>query len=203
VASRRPGHRATDGDARVCVAQIGAPHGVRGEVHLRAFTEDAMSVARYGPLEAEDRSRSFEIAALRPGRNGLVARLAGIDDRDAAARLTNVALYVPRSRLPAIADQDTYYHVDLIGLAAVGPDGTPLGTVCAIHQFGAGDLLEMEPEAGRKSGPTIVVPFTRAAVPVVDVAAGKVVVDMSMLADPDAAGRLQQALPEPSPRRRR
>jgi len=161
-------------DDRVCVAQIGAPHGIRGDVKLHAFTEDPMAVTRYGPLEAEDRLRRFEILAVRPAKGGLVARFAGIEDRDAAQRIGNVRLFVPRERLPALNDDETFYHADLIGLAAFGPDGAELGTVAAVHDFGAGDLLELK----RGSGPSALVPFTKVHVPVVDVASRRVIVDM-------------------------
>jgi 16S rRNA processing protein RimM len=156
---------------RVCIAQIGAPHGVRGEVRLRAFTEDPLSVKRYGPLEAED-GRRFEIEAVRPAKDMLVARLKGVSDRDAAERLTNLRLYVARDRLPQPADGE-FYHADLIGLAATTADGARFGTVKAVHNFGAGDLLEIEPATG---GPTVMLPFTEVAVPVVDIAGGRLVV---------------------------
>ena len=156
---------------RVCIAQIGAAHGVRGEVRLRAFTEDPLSVRRYGPLETED-GRRFEIEAVRPAKDILVARLKGIADREAAERLTNLLLYASRDRLPKPAD-DEFYYADLIGLAATAPDGAPFGTVKAVHNFGAGDLLEIEPAAG---GQTVMLPFTEAAVPVVDIAGRRVVV---------------------------
>jgi 16S rRNA processing protein RimM len=156
---------------RVCVAQIGAPHGVRGEVRLWTYTEDPMAITRYGPLEAEDGSRKFDIAALRPAKGHLVARLRGVDDRDAAERLTNIKLFVARERLPAPAD-DEFYHVDLVGLAAVGADGSNLGSVVAVHDFGAGILLEIQPQHGA----SMLLPFTMAAVPTVDIAGGKVVI---------------------------
>lgn len=158
--------------ARVCIAQIGAAHGVRGEVRLRAFTEDPLSVRRYGPLEAED-GRRFEIEAVRPAKDMLVARLKGVSDRAAAERLTNLRLYVARHRLPKPADGE-FYHADLVGLAATTADGAPFGTVKAVHNFGAGDLLEIEPAAG---GPTVMLPFTEAAVPSVDLAGRRVVVE--------------------------
>lgn len=155
----------------MCVAQVGAPHGLDGEVRLNAFTQDPLAVGRYGALEAEDRSRRLEIISLRPSTRGPIARFAGIADRDAAARLTAMRLYVPRARLPDPEDNDTFYHVDLLGLTVVGTDGSPIGTVCAVHDFGAGDLLEVKPAAG----PSVMVPFTKAAVPVVDLAAARLV----------------------------
>jgi len=156
---------------RVCVAQIGAPHGVRGEVRLRSFTEDPMAVARYGPLESEDGSRSFEIESIRPAKGHLVARLRGVNDRDAAKRLTGTELFVPRERLPA-PKEDEFYHADLIGLAAVDGDGNQLGTIVAVHNFGAGDILEIQPAVGA----AMLLPFTQAIVPTVDIKRGRVVV---------------------------
>ena len=158
---------------RICVAQIGGAHGIRGEVKLWSFTEDPMAVANYGPLETEDGTRRFEIETARPGKDFLVARLKGIGDRDAAASLRNTDLFVPRDRLPPIEDADTYYHADLIGLAAVGEDGVALGTVSAIHNFGAGDLIEIAPAGG---GEPLLMPFTEITVPKIDMAARRIVV---------------------------
>ena len=138
---------------------------------MHAFTEDPLAVGRYGALEGEDRSRQFEIIALRRSKRGLIARFAGINDRDAAARLSSVRLYVPRARLPDPEDADTFYHVDLLGLTVVGSDDVPIGTVCAVHDFGAGDLLEVQPQGG----PSLMVPFTKATVPIVDLAAARLV----------------------------
>jgi 16S rRNA processing protein RimM len=158
---------------RVCIAQIGAPHGVRGEVRLWTFTEDPMAVAGYGPLESEDGSRRFILQAVRPAKGHLVARLHGVDDRSAAERLRNAKLYVARDRLPP-TDAETFYHADLIGLTAVDQDGAAFGTVLALHNFGAGDLLEIRRAEG---GATVLLPFTKVAVPTVDVAGGRVVVN--------------------------
>ena len=158
--------------ARVCVAQIGGAHGIRGEVKLKSFTADPMAVKDYGPLTSEDGSASFEIEALRPAKGHLVARFRGVSDRDAAERLVHLRLFVPRERLPPPA-ADEFYHVDLIGLMAVTPDGTDIGTVAAVHDFGAGDILELQPRSG---GTTIMVPFTEAFVPRVDLAAGRITV---------------------------
>jgi 16S rRNA processing protein RimM len=159
--------------ARVLIAQIGAAHGVRGEVRLKAFTEDPMSVARYGALETEDGQRRFEIEAARPAKDMLIARLKGVSDRNAAEALTNLKLYVARDRLPEPAG-DEFYYADLVGLAATTADGTAFGTVKAVHNFGAGDLLEIEPAAG---GATVLLPFTATTVPVVDIAGRRLVVE--------------------------
>lgn len=157
---------------RVCVARIGAAHGTRGEVRLWSFTADPLAIADYGPLESADGAR-FEIAALRPGKGFFIARLKGISDRSAAERLNNVELYVPRERLPEPDAAEEYYHADLIGLSAVDARGTALGTVVAVQNFGAGDLIEVLPSGG---GETVLLPFTEAVVPVVDVAGGRLVV---------------------------
>src|SRR5438876_11788410 len=118
---------------RVCVGRIGAAHGTRGEVKLWSFTADPMAIADYGALATEDGARSFTIEALRPGKDFLVARLAGIADRTAAEELANLDLYVARARLPQPMDADEFYHADLIGLAAVDQDGRELATVVAVH----------------------------------------------------------------------
>jgi 16S rRNA processing protein RimM len=158
---------------RVCVAEIGAAHGIAGEVRLRAFTAEPLAIAQYGMLHAED-GRGFTIEKVRPAKDCLIARLAGVTDRTAAERLRNLRLYLPRERLPAIEEPETYYHADLVGLLVVGPDGAALGSVSAMQNFGAGDLLEVKPAAG---GPTVLLPFTQDVVPVVDVAGGRVVVN--------------------------
>jgi 16S rRNA processing protein RimM len=157
---------------RICVAQIGAAHGIRGEVRLRSFTQDPTAITAYGPLESEDGARRFTVEALRPAKDHFVARLAGVADRDAAEKLVNIKLYVSRDRLPP-AEDDEFYHADLVGLLAVTPDGAALGRVTAILNFGAGELVEIKPEGG---GEPLMVPFTDAAVPQIDLAAGRMVV---------------------------
>jgi 16S rRNA processing protein RimM len=161
---------------RICVAQIEGAHGLRGEVKVKSFTADPLAVKNYGPLQSEDGAASFDIETVRPGREyakgHLIARLRGVPDRDAAERLRNVRLFVPRERLPP-AGTDEFYHADLIGLVAVTADGAKVGTVVAIHDFGAGDILELTPSTG--SG-TLMLPFTEAFVPKVDIAAQRIVV---------------------------
>jgi 16S rRNA processing protein RimM len=160
------------GGARICLGQIGAAHGVRGEVRLRSFTTDPEAIGRYGPLETED-GRIVHIESLRHARDHFVARLAGVTDRTAAERLTNAKLYVLRERLPVPDLPDEFYHADLIGLAVVDHAEEKLGTVVAIHNFGAGDLIEVRPSDG---GTTRMLPFDEATVPVVDLAAGRLVI---------------------------
>ena len=159
--------------ARICVARIGAAHGVRGEVKLWSFTEDPAAVAHYGPLETQDGTRCFEIEALRAAKDHFVARIAGVNDRDAAEKLRNIELYIPRARLPKIEEADTFYHADLVGLDAITPDGARVGTVHALHNFGAGDIIEIAPAEG---GDPLMLPFNETTVPKIDVAARQVVV---------------------------
>jgi 16S rRNA processing protein RimM len=146
---------------------------VRGEVRLWPFTQDPLAVASYGPLQSEDGTRTVEIESVREGKDHLIARLKGVTDRSAAEALRNVDLYVPRERLPQIDEEDTYYHSDLIGLDAVREDGTQIGTVPAIHNFGAGDVIEIVPLG---SGETLMLPFTQSTVPRVDLAARQIVI---------------------------
>jgi 16S rRNA processing protein RimM len=182
-----------DAKHRVCVARIGAAHGTRGEVRLWPFTADPEAVGRYGALETADGSRLLQIEALRPGKDFFVARFKDITDRSAAERLRNVDLYVPRERLPAPA-ADEFYHADMIGLRAEDTAGTLLGTVIAIHNFGAGDLLEIAPPPAASqdlaSRDTILVPFTVATVPEVSIPTGRIVIDAPAgLLEPAAASR--------------
>jgi 16S rRNA processing protein RimM len=155
----------------ICIARIGAAHGVRGAVKLWTFTEDPLAVRAYGPLMTKDGARSFEVASAREAKGHLVATLKGVGSREDAERLNGIELYVAREKLPA-TDQDEYYHADLIGLAAVTPANASLGRVVAIHNFGAGDIIEIAPP----HGPTMLLPFTNAVVPTVDLAAGRVVI---------------------------
>lgn len=159
---------------RVLIARIGAPHGIRGEVRLFAFGEDPGALLDYALTDASG-ARAFRITTLRAAKDHFVARLKGVDDRTAAEAFTNTDLYVSRDALPPAEDEDTFYHADLIGLAVEDPSGARLGTVTGMFDFGAGDILEYAPQDG---GKTQLVPFTKAVVPVVDIAARRLVVDM-------------------------
>ena len=176
------GKRADAQDApegKVLVARFGAAHGVRGKIKLWSFTQDPLAVADYGPLETAD-GRTLEIEHLRPAKDFLIARVAGVSDRTAAEALRNLELYVARDRLPPIEEEATWYISDLIGLAAQTPDGAPVGKVAAVHNFGAGDLLELTVADG---GQSVMLPFTADTVPEVDVTAGRVVVVLPKEAD--------------------
>jgi 16S rRNA processing protein RimM len=164
---------------RICVARIGAPHGVRGEVKVWPFTAEPLAIADYGPLETEDGSARFEIETLRAAKDHLVARLKGVADRDTAERLTNTDLFVRRDRLPPPDAKDEFYHADLIGAVVVDANGRECGSVAAIHNFGAGDLIEITPIGG---GATVLLPFSEAAVPIIDIAARRIVVDAEAFA---------------------
>ena len=159
--------------APICVARIGAAHGVRGAVKLWTFTEDPFAVKDYGPLMTKDGARQFEVTHVREAKDHLVATLKGIATRDDAERLNGVELYIARENLPE-TDEDEYYHADLIGLAAVNAANEPLGHVIAIHNFGAGDIIEIAPAKGA----TMLLPFTNAVVPTVDLAGGRVVIEL-------------------------
>src|SRR5580698_5546329 len=157
--------------AKICIARIGAAHGVRGAVKLWTFTEDPLAVLEYGSLATKDGARSFEVATAREAKGHLVATLKGVATREDAERLNGIELYIARDQLPD-TDDDEYYHADLIGLAAVDAAGEPMGRVIAIHNFGAGDIIEIAPPHGA----TLLLPFTNAVVPTVDLAGGRVVI---------------------------
>lgn len=158
---------------RVCVGAIAGAFGVRGEVRLKSFTSQPSDIAAYSPLWTEDGARSFTVRLTRPVTGGLGARLSGVDTREAAEALKGVTLWADREKLPSLPD-DEFYHADLIGLAVYDTGGAPLGKVRAIYDHGAGDILEIF-GPGRKK--TLLLPFTRAAVPTVDLAAGRIVAD--------------------------
>ena len=159
--------------SQICVARIGAAHGVRGAVKLWTFTEDPLAVKAYGPLVTKDGARQFEVTHAREAKGHLVATLKGIATREEAERLNGIELYIARDKLPA-TDENEYYHADLIGLDAVNAANEPLGRVIAIHNFGAGDIIEIAPAHGA----TMLLPFTNAVVPSVDLAGGRVIIEL-------------------------
>ncbi|WP_028348469.1 ribosome maturation factor RimM [Bradyrhizobium murdochi] len=171
--------------SHICVARIGAAHGVRGAVKLWTFTEDPLAVKNYGPLMTKDGVRQFEVTHVREAKDHLVATLKGIATREDAERLNGLELYVARDKLPE-TDEGEYYHADLIGLAAVNAAGEPLGRVIAIHNFGAGDIIEIAPPQGT----TMLLPFTNAVVPTVDLASGRVVIELPQEIEGDDAPTL-------------
>ena len=159
---------------RILLGRIAGAHGIRGEVIIHAYTATPESIGAYSPLSDADGRRMFAVVSARVTQKGVVARLEGVTDRNAAEALKGVELYVDRERLPATR-ADEFYHADLVGLAAVEPSGEALGTIVAVHNFGAGDLLEIRLAA---TGKTELIPFTDQVVPDVDIAAGRAVVVM-------------------------
>jgi 16S rRNA processing protein RimM len=159
---------------RVCVAKIGAAHGLRGEVRLQVFTQDPDAIIGFGELTSEDGTKNFRVASLRPAKGHFVAKLRDVNDRNASELLTNIELYVTRDKLPTIEDDGEFYHADLIGLRVEDKAGKNYGVVIAVRNYGASDLIEVA-EPPKKSGTLI--PFIDQFVPEVDVEAGRVVIE--------------------------
>ena len=159
---------------RICVGAIAGSFGVQGEVRLKSFCADPTAIADYGPLFTEDGAQSYQIKLTRAVAGGLGARITGVATKEQADALRGVSLYVDRAKLPNLPD-DEFYHTDLIGLAAHDTGGVLIGTVQAVHNHGAGDLLEI---AGAGLKTSLLLPFTRAIVPTVDLAAKRIVVDL-------------------------
>ena len=159
---------------RICVGAIAGSFGVQGEVRLKSFCSDPEAIADYGLLYSEDGTKSFKVKLTRPVAGGLGARISGVDTKEQADALKGVSLYVDRAKLPSLPD-DEFYHADLIGLEVRDTGGVLLGRVTAVHNHGAGDLLEI---AGPGLKSALLLPFTLAAVPTVNLAAGRVVIDL-------------------------
>ena len=153
----------------ILVGQVGGGFGVRGEVRITAFTADPMALLAYGPLLRADGSVGLTLTAARPDKNGVVGRAREIATKEQADALRGLKLHVPRDRFPAPEDEDEFYLADLIGLQARDADDAVIGTVKAIQNFGASDMLEIAPAEG---GPTWYLPFTREAAPEVRLAEG-------------------------------
>lgn len=160
---------ATNGNL-VQMGVIGAPHGVAGEVRVKTFTGDPVALGDYGPLTGDDGKR-YTVRTIRPAKGVVVVRFAEIASREQAEAANGIALFLPRDALPQSLDTDEYYHADLVGLRVVDDQGNSYGQVKAVHDFGGGDVLEL---AGKRAG---MIPFTRAAVPRVDIEGRKLVVD--------------------------
>lgn len=158
---------------RICVGAISGAFGVHGEVRLKSFCAQPEAIAAYAPLWTEDGSRSFTVKLTRGSGTGLTARLSGIQTKEEADALRGVELFADRYRLPHLPD-DEFYHADLIGLEVLDTGGTVLGHVRAVHNHGAGDILEIY-GPGRKT--TLLVPFTKKAVPTVDLTARRIIAD--------------------------
>lgn len=175
-------------DAWICLGVVGRPHGVKGLVRIRPFTEDPEAIAAYGPLTDRKTGRRFTVSVANVTKGMVIARIEGVEDRDGAEALKGTELWVDRGVLPAIEDEEAFYHHDMIGLRAEGRDGEAIGEVVGVENYGAGDLLELRTSEGR----LILVPFTRAMVPEVDIEGGRVVIE-------PAAGLLDEEEPPPEP----
>jgi 16S rRNA processing protein RimM len=158
---------------QICVGAITGSFGVRGEVRLKSFCAEPTALAEYGVLYTEDGSRSFSVTLTRPVAGGLGARLTGVATKEEADALRGTSLFVSRDKLPNLPD-DEFYHTDLIGLEARDTGGVLLGTVTAVHNHGAGDVLEI----GGGGKASVLLPFTMVTVPTVDLAAGRVVINL-------------------------
>ncbi len=165
----------------ICVGAIAGSYGVAGEARIKSFCAEPSAIGDYGPLYSEDGTKTFHITLTRPVTGGFGARIAGVATKEQADSLRGLSLFAPRSVLPALPD-DEFYYADLIGLDVVDTGGAALGTVKAVHNHGAGDILEVGAQG-------LLIPFTRKAVPTVDLAARRVVVDPPEERDgPDGGG---------------
>ncbi|MBJ3786575.1 ribosome maturation factor RimM [Devosia sediminis] len=167
--------------SRILMGTIGAAHGIKGEVRIASHTADPEAIADYGPLSTNRPGLSITIESARLQKTVLVARVEGVRDRNAAELLNGVELYVERSQLPEIDDENDFYHTDLIGLDARLDSGVSIGAVSAIYDHGAGDILEVRDP---RSGDTFLYPFTKAVVPTIRVADGYLVIAPPLDADP-------------------
>lgn len=164
----------TDKTNRILMGQIGAPHGIRGQVRITPFTQDPEAIGSYGALDTDRDGLTISLTKLRLQKNVIIAHVKGVADRDAAEKLNGVSLFVDRSRLPPTDDEDDFYHTDLIGLEARLTSGVVIGKVAAMPNFGGGDLIEVRDP---QSGDSFLYPFTKAVVPEVRIAEGYVVIE--------------------------
>ncbi|MGB7267975.1 MAG: ribosome maturation factor RimM [Albidovulum sp.] len=158
---------------RICVGAVAGAFGVKGEVRLKSFCAEPAAIADYAPLYNEDGSRSFTVTLTRGLNDGLVARLSGITTKEEADALRGLSLFTDREKLPNLPD-DEFYHTDLVGLDVLDTSGAAMGTLRAVYNHGAGDILEIF-VPGRKT--TLMLPFTKAAVPTVDLTARRIIID--------------------------
>ena len=175
----------TSTEDRICVGAIAGVRGLKGEVRIKSFTADPDGIAAYGPVTTEDGKRTFQLKVKSRAKGLLIARLDGIDDRTKAEELKGERLYVARSALPGAEDGE-FYHADLVGLTAETEDGEALGTVKAVHNFGAGDILEIAGD--EENSDDMMVPFSGEAVPEVDVKGGRVIIKPPVYVEADGPG---------------
>lgn len=157
---------------KVCLGAITGSYGVRGEARVKSFCADPSAIGDYGIL-TDDEGRTYTLTVTRPVKNGYAVRLSGVKSKEAADALRGQKLWAPRAALPELPD-DEFYYSDLIGLTAVDTGGEIMGKIHAVHDHGAGDILELRPVKGPG---TVLLPFTKAVVPTIDLAARRVVID--------------------------
>ena len=155
----------------VVLGVFGAAHGLKGEIRLRSYTEEPLAIANYGPLLTKS-GRQVKLTSVRQAKDVLIARVEGVGDRTGAEQLVNLQLFVERAVLGAPEDEDEFFHADLIGLVARDEAGEKIGTVTGLFDFGAGDIIEVTPDGAKP----LLLPFSKAVVPVVDIKAGHIVV---------------------------
>ena len=190
-----------DTSKRICLGVITGAHGLQGAVRIKSYTQVPGDIGSFGPLGDVDGGRAFEVRVERETPKGLIARIAGVNDRTGAEALKGTELFVERGALPA-EDEDEFYYTDLIGLLAEGPDGKRLGIVKSMNNFGAGEMIEIELDAGGSA----VIPFTKSAVPVVDLVAARIVADppAGLMPEPKAKPvRRKKGRPKMGPKRKR
>lgn len=163
---------------RVLIGEFGRAHGVRGEVRLKSYTSNPAGIVAYNPLEREDGTPAV-LSGLRPvsGTHDMfIVRVEGVTSREAAETLTRVGLYVPRARLQVELEEDEFLQADVIGSQVENAAGEIIGRLIAFHDFGGGDVIEVQPSARMGRRVSAMLPFTKAFVPVIDVAARRVVI---------------------------
>lgn len=184
-----------DRDDRVLVGAIIGAHGIRGDVRVKSFTAEPEAVAAYGPVQTEDGETRLTLRVRGQSKGVVTCSIKGVSDRNAAEALKGTRLYLSRDSLPRADGSDEYYHADLVGLVAELADGTgTIGEVVAVYDFGAGDVLEIKPVPGGVTRKPVMVPFTRAVCPLVDVAAKRLVVDApaGLIDEPKAGERAEE-----------
>jgi len=163
----------------ICVGAIAGAFGVRGEAKIKCFTDDPAAVGDYGPLHTEDGKREFKLKLTRSIKGGYAARLSGVETREQAEALKGTRLYADRSALPE-PDEEEFYYTDLLGLSVETADGSVLGKIKAVQDFGAGDVIEYMPVGG---GESLYLAFTREVVPTVDIAGGRIIAELPVEVD--------------------
>lgn len=159
---------------RICIGAFAGAHGVKGDAKVKSFTAEPLHVAAYGPVESEDKKRSFTLSVIRALKPDLLlVRAPEIKDREDAESLKGKRIYIERNKLPPVSD-DEFYLDDLVGLQAFDEQGEPLGVISAVHNFGAGDLIELKDTSG-DNAPQLI-PFTKEAAPHVDIEGGKIII---------------------------